>query len=71
MTSQPHPPSQAQPCSPLFLPVPEVARRLGIGQTSLWALLKQNAIASVRIGRRRLISTQALEEFANSLSGKG
>jgi excisionase family DNA binding protein len=71
MATKPSPttPNQAVACQPLFLSVPEVARRLGIGQTSVWiALIRDGKLPTVRIGRRTLVSVQALESYAASLT---
>jgi excisionase family DNA binding protein len=52
---------------PIFIGVPEVARRLGIGQTSAWALLRDHKLVTVKLGRRTLVPVEALEAFAASL----
>ena len=63
---------QASPCPVLLHPVPEVARSLGIGQTSTWALIRDGKLPVVRIGRRTLVPAQALADFAAKLtSAKG
>jgi len=60
---------ESQVCQPLFVSIPEVARRLGIGQTSVWiVLIREGKIPVVRIGRRTLVSVHALEAFAASLT---
>jgi excisionase family DNA binding protein len=70
--SSPTPLGQAVPCQPLFIGVPEVARRFSLGQTSTWALIRDGKLPVVRIGRRTLVSVKALEEFAANLtSAKG
>lgn len=40
---------------------------LGIGRTLFLELVDRGEIPTVRIGRRRLVSTQALEEYAAKL----
>ena len=52
----------------MFHSVPDVARQLSCGQTTIWALLRDRKLPCVRIGRRTLISDQALNEFAQSLT---
>lgn len=52
----------------LFLSVPEVARRLGIGQTSTWALIRDKELPCAHIGRRALVPVAALAEFAARLT---
>lgn len=41
----------------------EAAHLLRIGRTKMYALLRQNVIPSVRLGRKILIPTQALTEW--------
>jgi len=53
---------------PLFLSVPAVAQALGIGQTSTWMLIKEKKLPVTHIGRRTLVSAQALADFAANLS---
>lgn len=43
--------------------VPEVAERLGVGQRSAWRLIAENRLQTIKIGRRRLVSPQDLDEF--------
>lgn len=51
----------------LFHRVPEAAEALGIGRTRLYELMASGALESVHDGRRRLIPTEALESYAQSL----
>ena len=52
----------------LFVGIPEVARRLGLGETTVWtSLIRDGRLPVVRIGRRTLVSLGALEAFAASL----
>lgn len=61
---------QAQPCPVLFHGIPEVARRLGIGQTFTWALIRDKKLPTVRLGRRTLVSEEALQTFVASLTSQ-
>lgn len=45
----------------------ETAALLGIGRTRVFALLAAGEIESVRVGRRRLIPTAAVEDFVARL----
>lgn len=47
--------------------VPEAAQLLGIGRTSVYALLKSGALRSVHVGRSRRIRSVDLDEFINAL----
>ena len=51
----------------LLLTAEEAAQALGIGLTLLYALMARGDILSVKIGRRRLISVQALESYIAEL----
>jgi excisionase family DNA binding protein len=50
--------------------VEEAARRLSVGRTTLYALLKEGEIPSVRIGRLRRIPTEALTDYTARLIAK-
>ena len=47
--------------------VTEAAEVLGIGRTSVYALLKSGALRSVHVGRSRRIRSVDLDEFINAL----
>ena len=54
----------------LLVSVKEAARMLGLGQTVTWSLVMSGEIASVKIGRRRLVVTENLNRFiARRLNG--
>jgi excisionase family DNA binding protein len=46
-----------------MLSVTEACGRLGIGKTTLYLLIRENKIESVKVRRRRLISPKAIERF--------
>jgi DNA binding domain, excisionase family len=46
----------------LALSPTEAARRIGIGRTHLYSLIKSGALKTVRLGKRRLITLKAIEE---------
>jgi excisionase family DNA binding protein len=46
---------------PLAVPVKVGCRLLGIGATTMWALIKSGRIKTIRIGRRRLVVYRSLE----------
>lgn len=48
------------------LRVSEARAALGIGKTTIYALLKTGKLASVRIGTVRLIPVEAIEALLNS-----
>jgi excisionase family DNA binding protein len=47
----------------LLLSLAETRRRLGIGRTTLYRQMKEGKLVYVKIGRRRLISVKAIEQF--------
>jgi excisionase family DNA binding protein len=52
----------------LSVSVDEAAQLLGVGRTTVFTLLDEGAIRSVKVGNRRLVPRKALDEF---LSGDG
>jgi excisionase family DNA binding protein len=43
--------------------VPAAARLMGVGTTKAWELVRPGQLPSIRIGRRRLVTRQALDRF--------
>lgn len=50
-----------------LLTVEEAARRLSLGRTTLYSLLKDGQISSVRVGRLRRIPADALDTYTARL----
>jgi len=50
-----------------LLTVEEAARRLSLGRTTVYALLKTGEITSVRVGRLRRIPAEALDTYTARL----
>ena len=48
---------------PLTVTIDEACRKTGLGVTTLYALLKVKKIRSTKVGRRRLIFWQSLQEL--------
>jgi excisionase family DNA binding protein len=55
----------------LLVDVLEAARRIGIGRSELYVLLRSNRVRSVKIGRRRLVPVAELNRFVASLLSVG
>lgn len=53
--------------TPLLLVPEHAAQELGIGRTQMFALIRDGAIESVKIGRSRRIPRVALEEYVERL----
>jgi excisionase family DNA binding protein len=52
--------------------VENIMQMLGIGRTKVYQEMDSGRLRSVKVGRRRLVSAAALEEFINQLeSGAG
>ncbi|HEX7744728.1 MAG TPA: helix-turn-helix domain-containing protein [Micromonosporaceae bacterium] len=52
---------------PLVLTIEEAARQLGIGRTTMYALIKTGQIRTVTIGRLRRVPTFCLDEYVRNL----
>ena len=55
----------------VMLSVPEAAERLGIGTTKVKQLIASGQLASVTIGRRRLVPAAIVRSFGSCDSGRG
>ncbi len=55
----------------LMLTPEEVADSLGIGRSTVYDLLRLNAITSVKIGRSRRIPVASLREYAERVTQSG
>ena len=50
--------------------VPQTQAMLGIGRTTLWNMIASGEIESVRIGRSRRITAEAIDQFVDGLRAK-
>jgi excisionase family DNA binding protein len=51
---------------PLTLSVSDTARALGLGRTSIYAMIKDNRLETVKFGRRTLITSASLRRFVEA-----
>jgi excisionase family DNA binding protein len=51
----------------LLLTAEEAAERLGVGRTTMYALIKSGAVESIPVGRLRRIPPDALETYIANL----
>jgi excisionase family DNA binding protein len=58
----------AWPSERMLFPLKEVQQRLGIGRSTVYQLLGNGQLRSVKIGRRRFVSAAALEAYVDGLS---
>jgi excisionase family DNA binding protein len=56
---------------PRLLSIRQAARELGVCRTLVYELLRDGRIKSVKIGRRHLISRDAIDAFIATLTNKG
>ena len=59
--------TRGEPASVLYS-VEDAAERLAIGRTLMFALIRDHAIESVKVGRLRLIPAEALTTYINKLA---
>jgi len=50
---------------PLAVTVKTACKLVGVGNTTMWALIKAGRVKSVRIGRRRLVIYASLETLVS------
>jgi len=50
-----------------LLSIPEVCKRLGVGHWMVYEQIRSKSLKTVKIGKRRLVSTRALDAFINSM----
>ena len=53
---------------PLAFPIPEAASVIGVGRTTLYAEITAGRLPTITIGRRRLVTRRALEDYLDSRS---
>lgn len=52
----------------LLYSVPEVMERLSLSRSVIYELIRAGELHAVKVGRRRLISAKALDEYVAGLS---
>ena len=57
-------------CEPILLTIPEAQRVAAIGRTTLYDLMGQGAIRSVKVGTRRLVVFASLRDWIASLGSE-
>lgn len=58
---------QRYPAPKLLLKVEEVSEMLNLGRSKLYSYILSGQLRSVKIGRRRLIPPDAVQEFVDGL----
>ena len=62
----PHPRLPVEAITPLLYSVKDAGRMLGIGHTTTWALIRQGALDTRRIGSRTLVTAASLKHLAEN-----
>jgi excisionase family DNA binding protein len=57
-----------EPPKPRLLSIKQAVCELGISRTAVYELIAVGKIKTVKIGRRRLISSEAIEDFIAGLA---
>jgi excisionase family DNA binding protein len=52
---------------PRLLSIKQACRLLGVGRSNLYEMLALGRVRSVKIGRRRLVPRDAIDEFVSGL----
>ncbi len=52
--------------APLLMPMAEAVKFLGLGERTMWRLVKSQVVPHIRIGRRVLFRREALTAWAES-----
>lgn len=47
-----------------YLTIDQVAERLHIGKSTVWVLIRDEGLPSVKVGKRRLVRAKDLDEWA-------
>jgi excisionase family DNA binding protein len=63
-----HQPQTRGATLPRLLAIKQAIYELGIGRTALYELIKDGKLETVKIGRRRLVPIEAIEELIAGLS---
>jgi len=58
--------SQTQPAERLAIPLTEGVRMMGIGLSYAYELMKSGQLKTFKIGRRRLVTRQSLQDFIDA-----
>lgn len=56
---------------PFNVTIPEAARIIGCGRTTLYELISDNRLEAVKLGSRTLIRVASIKAFSDSLQSKG
>jgi excisionase family DNA binding protein len=63
---QPSARQEREPVEPLALSVNDAARVLGLGRTSIYAMIDDGRLEKFKLGRRTLIKTSSIRRLVDS-----
>jgi excisionase family DNA binding protein len=69
MPSLHHPQSPNLKTMPRLLSIKQATYELGLSRTALYELIAAGTLKTLKIGRRRFVLPEAIEEFIAGLSG--
>jgi excisionase family DNA binding protein len=62
--------SEQQVPAKLLLDIPEVASLLGLGRTHIYGYVMRGELPSLKLGRRRKVTVEAVREFVTKLQAE-
>jgi excisionase family DNA binding protein len=68
MRSLHHPQSHTAKALPRLLAIKQAIYELGISRTAIYELIENGRLKTVKIGRRRLVPIEAIEELITGLA---
>jgi excisionase family DNA binding protein len=54
-----------------LLTIDEAASMLRVGRTTIFRLVAEGELMSIKVGRRRLVPTASLDDFVERATGRG
>lgn len=58
------------PVEPLFVPISDGAKIIGLGRSKFYELVSEKRIPLIKVGRKSLVSVASLKAFADTLTQK-
>jgi excisionase family DNA binding protein len=55
---------------PRFVGVPQLVKAIGVSRSTVYEMLDDGRLKSVHVGRRRLVSVEELDRFADALKAR-
>ncbi len=71
LESQPHPNTHLVQSQQITMSVDETMAALSIGRTMVYELIRDNAIRTVKIGKKRLVIVSSIHDYIRDLESYG